>query len=236
MRSSLVLATRATAALTTAAVALGIGGLPSATAVDRDASFTTFSISSNVITARPTTQFFGNVETTATNPAIVSATTVVTVNGIVKGSVPLILGGNGGVDLPRGWGAGEVRLGPTTFTYGDGATSVNRREEIFNARRDIRVDRADNVALTVKRSGDTLRFRVQKLTMLTPSTGTYDSLRSVRLQALRGGAWRDVARVRLNRAGNGSVRLTSVRKYRYRLFSARSATRVRFSSARTGVL
>lgn len=232
MRTSF--AARAAAVLATAAVSLTIAA-PPATAVETPATFTTFKISSNVITDRPSTQFFGTVETSTTSSPIVSATTRVAVNGVVRGTVPLILGtGNGGVDVPRVWGAGEVRLGPTTFTYADGTTSTTTRVAYFNARRDIKVNRADNVALTVKRSGDRLRFRVKKLTVIVPTTGRYTSLRKVRLQSLRNGSWRDVARIKLNRAGNGSASFAIAKKYRYRLISDQSATQVGFTSARTG--
>lgn len=232
MRTSL--AARAAAVLAAAAVSLTFAAAP-ATAVETPATFTTFSITSNVITSRPTTQFFGTVQTTTPSSPIVSASTSVAVNGVVKGSVPLILGtGNGGVDVPRVWGAGEVRLGPTTFTYADGTTSTTTRVTYFNARRDIKVNRADNIALTVKRSGDLVRFRVKKLTVIVPESGRYTSLRKIRLQSLRSGTWRDIARIKLNRAGNGSVSFTMKKKYRYRLISDQSATQVGFTSAKTG--
>ena len=227
-------AARAAAVLTTAGLALAAAGMP-ATAAERDAVLTAFAIDSNVITTRATTQFFGTVTTTTPSSPIVAASTVVTINGRLKGSVPLVLGtGNGGVDLPRGWGAGQVRVGPTTFTYRDGTSSTSERIDYFNARRDVRVTRKDNVALTVKRTGDRVRFRVRSLKVIKPVTGRYVSLGSVRLQTLTGGRWKDVKRIELDARGHGSLTLTRPSKRRYRLVSDRSATRVGFVSARTG--
>ncbi|MCU1678328.1 MAG: hypothetical protein JWM93_3086 [Frankiales bacterium] len=197
------------------------------------AALTTFTIGDNVVTTRATTQFFGAV---ATSVPVTSALTTVTIAGKVYGDVRLYVDpASGGVDIPRAWGAGTVRLGPTRFTYADGSTSVDRtRSNAFYALRNVKTMRGDNIALTVDRRDDIVSFRVHRLMVLDPAGGRYRSLRRVTLQYLTARGWRTRSVLSLDSLGNGSFRRKITAKHRYRLLSPRLTSRVEFRSDTTG--
>ncbi len=232
MRTSL--AARGSVLLTTAALSLGLPSSPAA-AVEEPASISRFTLGSNVVTTRAATQFFGTIATREPLPAGTSAVTRVSIDGRDRGSVRVFFGTRtAGVDIPRSWGSGRVVLGPTTFTYADATTSTDAtRSRPFYARRDVRTTRPDDVALTVVRTDDAVRFRVRSVRIVQPATGRYVSLGRVRLQRLVGGAWRNGPTVRLDARGNGTVRLAASKKYRYRLFSARTDSQVEFRTGKT---
>ncbi|MCL3820336.1 hypothetical protein [Aeromicrobium wangtongii] len=217
----------------TAAAAAAPSAAPSATSfgttsnVDAAGVITALRLGSGVITDRATTQFLGNIAGQAPSNNV---QTQVTINGRVKGRVILYPGqGNGGVEIPRGWGSGKVQLGPTFFS--DGTVDQNR-SNVFYARK--HVTSKATYPLKIHRRNSKVTFKVYGVKIINPSNGKYQSVKRVKLQRSKGGKWRTVKNIKLNSKGNGSYKITNRTKYRYRLYITRSATQEKFSTLKTG--
>lgn len=248
MRSST--ATRTGAVLTASALALTLG-VGSASAADATTSTTTkkaaaakrsvstFHLKSGVITKGTRAGIFGTVKYAGTG-RVTSATTEVRINGHRRGAVKLYTGtykkarsgkiSGGGVDLPSGWGAGSVVLGPTTFTYSDGTRSVDgHKSNRFYVRRNVKTLNGGNNALVIKRTNNSVTFKVQRVSIAKPGARKYVSAGSVKLQYKSStGKWKNLRTIKLNSKGNGTYKRSTSAKHRYRLHLTKTSTRVEF--------
>ncbi|QGG42816.1 hypothetical protein [Aeromicrobium yanjiei] len=254
MRSSIT--ARAGAALTASALALTVG-VGSASAADSTTTSSStaarqaepakavsqFRLKSGVITQSAKSGVWGDVTFSGAG-SYKSATTEVRINGVRKGKVKLYEGRykksgskvtGGGVDLPRGWGAGSVVLGPTTFTYADGTTSVDsKKSNRFYIRRNVKTLNGSNTALVIKRNNNKVTFKVQRLSIINPGAGKYVSAGSVKLQYKSGSKWKTKKTIKLNSKGNGSYKRSTSTKQRYRLYVSKTSTRVEFRTKTSG--
>jgi hypothetical protein len=256
MRSST--ATRTGAVLTASALALTLG-VGSASAADATSTTTTtagkaaaakrtvstFHLKSGVITKGTRSGIFGTVKYAGAGN-VRSASTEVRINGKRRGAVKLYTGtykkarsgkiSGGGVDLPSGWGAGSVVLGPTTFTYSDGSTSVDgKKSNRFYVRRNVKTLNGSNNALVIKRTDNVVRFKVQRVSIAKPGARRYVSAGSVKLQyKSSNGKWKNKKTIKLNSKGNGTYKRSTSAKHRYRLHLTKTSTRVEFRTRTSG--
>lgn len=194
----------------------------------------TFRLESGVITSKELTSIYGDV--LASDPGTTSATTTVTVNGVVKGDVKLYIAEDkGGVDIPRAWGSGAVVLGPTTFGTGADATVDTKKSNTFYVRKNIKTTRGastetikDDIALRIRRVNSKISFKAQQIKIVNPSSGQYVSAGSVKLQYKSGSTWKTKKTIKLDSSGNGSYSRTTSSKYRYRLFISKTSRSVEF--------
>lgn len=210
---------------------------PAASAAPAALSVSKFRLHSGVITSRTVTGIYGDVLLGGTGSGK-SAVTEVRVNGAYKGKVTLYVGpykktGNtvsgGGINLPRGWGAGKVQVGPTTFTYTDGTTTTDpTKSNIFYARKNIKTTRADKIALKIKRVNRKITFKAQQIRVINPSNGKYVSVGKVKLQYKSGSTWKTKKVIKLNSKGDGSYSRKTSSKYRYRLYISQTSKSVEF--------
>lgn len=216
-----------TARAATTGAQLSASSFDAASTVDSAGLITALRLGSGLITERPTTVFLGNVAGQAPDNNV---QTQVTINGRVKGRVVLHPGqGNGGVEIPRGWGSGKVQLGPTFFS--DGTVDQNR-SNIFYARK--LVTSTATYPLKIHRRNSKLTFKVYGVKVVNPSSGRYQSVKRVKLQRQKGGKWRTIKSIKLNSKGNGSYKTTNGTKYRYRLYITRSSTQEKFHTLKAG--
>lgn len=189
----------------------------------------TFRLNSGVITSKDLTGIFGDVIPSGSG-TVTSAVTTVTVNGVVKGQVPLYPGDdNGGVDIPRVWGSGAVVLGPTTFNYqGEPSSLETKKSNTFYVRKNIKTTRSDGIALRIRRVNSKISFKAQQIKIVNPSSGQYVSAGSVKLQYKSGSTWKTKKTIKLDSSGNGSYSRTTSSKYRYRLFISKTSRSVEF--------
>ncbi|MFC5677210.1 hypothetical protein [Aeromicrobium endophyticum] len=244
---------RAATLLTASALTLGLGVGPAAAddtgaatgrAVSTEASSSTFGAGSGVsaagtisalqlgdgiITQRPLTQFVGTV--TGSAPAGTQVQTDVRLNGVPMGRVTLYPGvGNGGVELPRQWGPGQLQVGPSYFADGTVDPAVSN---IFYARKQVTTSRRDGYALKINRRNNTMKFRARQVVVVNPGSGRFDSARRVKLQQLKRGKWRTIKNIKLNSRGNGSYSTSIKKKYRYRLYVPRTSSTTQFYTIKT---
>lgn len=206
---------------------------PAASAAPAALTISKFRLHSGVITSRTATGIYGDVLLGVDGEP--EAVTEVRINGKYKGKVKLFFGpyersGNtvsgGGINLPRGWGAGKVQVGPTTFS--DGPTIDPTKSNIFYARKNIKTTRADKIALKIKRVNRLLTFKAQQIRIVNPSTGKYVSAGKVKLQYKSGSTWKTRKVIKLNSKGDGTYRRTTSSKYRYRLYISQTSKSVEF--------
>ncbi|KAA1380035.1 hypothetical protein [Aeromicrobium fastidiosum] len=252
MRTSTI--TRAGAVLTASALAFSLGAGPvsaaetdtqsagvvggtsvpvsrlgSSSGVSAAGTITALRLGSGVITSRPTTQFLGNVAGSAPDNNV---QTDVRINGRPKGRVMLYPGaGNGGVEIPRQWGSGKVQLGPTYFSDGTVSPVVSNT---FYARKQVTTTRSNGIALKINRRNSKVTFRALSIKVINPSSGQFQSVKRVKLQRLKGSKWKTVKTIKLNSKGSGSYKATIKSKYRYRLYTTRTATQEKFETIKTG--
>ncbi|KQX74558.1 hypothetical protein [Aeromicrobium sp. Root472D3] len=192
-------------------------------------TITALRLGSGVISQRATTQFVGTVAGTAPDNNV---QTDVRVNGVFKGRVQLYPGqGNGGVEIPRQWGSGRVQVGPTYFSDGTVAPAVSNT---FYARKLVTTTRGDGYALKINRRNSAMTFKAREVKVINPSSGQFQSVKRVKLQQLKGSTWKTIKTIKLSRGGNGTYKTSIKKKYRYRLYSTRTATQEKFSTIRTG--
>jgi uncharacterized lipoprotein YbaY len=231
---------RAGIALTASALAISLGAGPasaadtsSATAaaaapapVESAATITGFSIRSGVITNAASTYFPGTVTVGNVTQPTTTAQTEVRVNGRYRGRAAL---GPNGANIPRQYGSGKVRLGPTYFSDGttDGAVS-----NVFYARKQIRS--SATYPLKIRRVNGRVTFRAYNVKIVDPSTGRYKSVKRVKLQQLKGSTWKTKKTIKLNSSGTGKYKTSIKKKYRYRLYIPRTATQEKFATVKTG--
>jgi hypothetical protein len=219
--------TSSTAAAAAPSAAPSSSSFAAAPNVDAAGVITALRLRSGIITDRATTQFLGNVAGQSRDGNV---QTQVRINGRVKGRVMLYPGqGNGGVEIPRGWGSGKVQLGPTFFSDGSVDGNVSN---VFYARK--HVTSKATYPLKIHRRNSKVTFKAYGVTIINPSSGRYQSVKRVKLQRLKGGKWRTVKNIKLHSNGNGSYKTTIKTKYRYRLYITRSATQEKFSTVKTG--
>jgi pyruvate/2-oxoglutarate dehydrogenase complex dihydrolipoamide acyltransferase (E2) component len=191
-----------------------------------------YRIGSGLINTRATTWFPGDVrlgvgDGTGSPQAV---TTSVRINGRFKGNVALY---PNGVEIPRAWGSGKVRLGPSTISYRDqGPSSSPTLSNVFYARKTVKS--TAGYPLKVRRVNSRVTFKARGIKIINPRTGKYQSVKRVKLQQLKGGSWKTKKTIRLNRAGNGSYKTSIKKKYRYRLYVPRTSTQEKFETVRTG--
>ncbi|MCW2825796.1 MAG: hypothetical protein JWQ91_2713, partial [Aeromicrobium sp.] len=177
-----------------------------------------------------------------------------TLDGVNRGQIPVYfkngkeryLGGEfqdgvepyPGVDIPRTWGSGVAQLtNIVVFTTKGGVASqtpVGGASHRFFVRKNIKVMRADNIGLLIKRSNNTVTFKAQRIRIINPSTGKYQSAGSVKLQYRSDGVWRTTKTIRLNSLGDGSFSRTISRKYPYRLRIAKTSRNIEFLTKVSG--
>jgi hypothetical protein len=222
---------RASAVVTATALALSVGTGPVAAAendVSAAAAITSIRINSGVITGAGSTFFSGSVQVTGVPPQGVTAQTEVRINGTLRGLAAI---GPNGVEIPRSWGSGPVVLGPTYFSDG---TASAVPSNTFYARKQVKTMRRDGYALKVNRRNSRISFSARQIKVVNPSNGKYVSVKRVKLQQFKGGKWKTKKTIKLNSKGNGTYSTNLKKKYRYRLYTARTSTQERFVTLKTG--
>lgn len=234
---------RAATVLTASALALSLGVGPAAAAsgqpshrtlgtgsgVSAAGTITALQIGDGVITQNPLAQYVGTV--TGTAPAGTQVQTDVRLNGVPVGRVTLYPGiGNGGVELPRQWGPGQLQVGPSYFADGTVDPTVSN---VFTARKLVTTSRRDGYALKINRRNNKMKFRARQVVVVNPVSGGFDSARRVKLQQFKHGAWKTIKTIKLNSHGNGSYSTSIKKKYRYRLYVARTSDRTQFYTLKT---
>ncbi|AWB93661.1 hypothetical protein [Aeromicrobium chenweiae] len=252
MRSSIAARTGAVVTATALALTLGVGSASAADpkstaakAAPTQKHVSKFHLKSGVITQHTRSGVYGDVLLKGPGK-VKSIKTEVRINGVRKGTVKLYTGSykksrsgkikGGGVDLPRRWGAGAVVLGPTTFTYSNGATTVDQKKSNrFYIRRDVKTLKSNNTALVIKRTNKKVTFKVQRVSIVKPSSGKYVSAGSVKLQYKSStGKWKTKKTIKLNSKGNGTYKRTTSAKQRYRIHVSKTDTRVQFRTRPSG--
>ncbi|AWB93660.1 hypothetical protein [Aeromicrobium chenweiae] len=193
-------------------------------------SLAKFKLRSGVMTSGKLTGIWGDV-IPAGSGSVKYAVTKVTVNGKYKGQTYLYPGdqAQGGINMPRIWGSGPVVLGPTTFTYADGSTSVDQtRSNTFYFRKNIKTTHKNGSALKIRRVNKKVTFKAQNIKIVQPSTGKYVSVKRVKLQYKKGSKWKTQKTIKLNSKGNGTYKRKTSSKKRYRLYLPQTATTVQF--------
>lgn len=202
---------------TPSTVTLGAGKSVTAAGV-----ITALRLTNGVVTQRATTQLTGVVAGQA--PAGSQVTTAVFVNGKYRGRVVLYPGnGNGGVEIPRVWGAGTVQVGPSYFS--DGTVSQARSNVVYARRL---VTSTKTYPLKINRRNSKLTFRARNVKIVDPASGQLKSLRRVKLQQSKGGKWKTIKTIKLNSSGSGKYTKKIKKKYRYRLYSPQTTTQTQF--------
>ncbi|MCU1678327.1 MAG: hypothetical protein JWM93_3085 [Frankiales bacterium] len=205
------------------------GAVGTASAPVSDAAVITgFRMQSGVVTIAAVNFFPGTVSVGNVTTSSLTAETEVRVNGVYRGRAQL---GPDGAGIPRGYGSGKVQLGPTYFSDG---TSDPTLSNVFYARKQVTTLRKDKYALSVKRRNSKITFKARQIKVVNPSTGSYSRIKSVKLQQLKGGKWKTKKTIKLNSKGNGSYSTHLSKKYRYRLYTARTATQEQFFTRKTG--
>lgn len=208
-------------------VSLGTGSGAGA-GVSAAGVITSLRLNDGVITQRALTTFVGNVAGQA--PAGSSVQTAVFVNGKYRGRVTLYPGnGNGGVEIPRVWGAGTVQVGPSYFSDG---TVDQHRSNVVRARR--LVTTTQKYPLKINRRNSKVTFRARNIKIVDPASGQLKSLRRVKLQRAQGGSWKTVKTIKLSSSGSGKYTKSLKKKYRYRLYSKQTSTQTEFRTLRAG--
>ena len=241
MRTSIF--ARAGIAITASALAFSLGAGPASAAdsstaraaaaapsqpVGDAASITGFTIRSGVITNAGSTFFPGSVTVGNIIPGTtsLSSETEVRVNGRYRGRASL---GPNGTSIPRAYGSGKVRLGPTYFS--DGTTDGNV-SNVFYARKQVRS--SAKYPLKIRRVNGRVTFRAYNIKIVDPSSGRYKSVKRVKLQQLKGGSWKTKKTIKLNSAGTGKYKTSIKKKYRYRLYVTRTSNQEKFETVKTG--
>lgn len=178
---------------------------------------------SAVITSAAKTRFIG----TGTFVGGGGATATVTINGRTRGAVPVLFSPSQptaiAIDVPRTWGSGRVKVSIAGY-----------RSNTFYARKMVKTMRRDGYALKINRRNSTMTFGARQIKVIKPSSGKYVSAKRIKLQQLRNGKWKTLKTIKLNSKGNGSYRTTIGKKYRYRLYSARTSSQEKFMTIKTG--
>ncbi|MCW2841008.1 MAG: hypothetical protein JWR55_2491 [Aeromicrobium sp.] len=239
MRTSTFL--RAGAVLTASALAFSLGAGPVSAAestagaaavataepVETAATITGIRISSGVITNASATFFRGTVTVAPLAPGqSVTAETEVRVNGKYRGRAPI---GPNGVSIPRTYGSGKVRVGPTYFSDGTVDGNVSN---VFYARKEVRSKAT--FPLKIRRVNSKITFRAYGVKIVNPTTGKYQSVKRVKLQQLKNGKWKTKKTIKLKSSGNGTYKTSIKKKYRYRLYVPRTSTQQGFQTVKTG--
>ena len=192
-------------------------------------TITALQLNDGVITERPLTQFAGTV--TGSAPAGTQVQTDVRLNGLPMGRVTLYPGiGNGGVEVPRQWGPGQLQVGPSYFADGTVDPAVSN---VVYARQQVKTNRRDGYALKINRRNNKMKFRARQVVVINPTSGRFDSARRVKLQQLKRGTWKTIKNIKLNSRGSGSYSTSIKKKYRYRLYMPRTSTKTQFYTHKT---
>jgi hypothetical protein len=204
----------------------GAAAVATAEPVETTATITGIQISSGVITNAAATFFPGTVTVGNVTTPTLTAETEVRINGRYRGRAPI---GPNGVSIPRTYGSGKVRVGPTYFSDGtvDGHVS-----NVFYARKEVRSKAT--YPLKIRRVNSRITFRAYGVKIVNPTTGKYQSVKRVKLQQLKNGKWKTKKTIKLKSSGNGTYKTSIKKKYRYRLYVPRTSTQQGFQTVKTG--
>lgn len=178
---------------------------------------------SGVITSAGATRFVGTGNFSGGG----GATATVTINGRARGAVAVLFSSTTpsaiAIDVPRAWGSGKVQVNIGGFV-----------SNTFYARKQVKTMRGDGYALKINRRNSKMTFKARQIKVINPSSGKYISAKRVKLQQLKKGSWKTIKTVKLNSKGNGTYRTKISKKYRYRLYTARTSSQEQFVTIKTG--
>ena len=178
---------------------------------------------SGVITSAAATRFIGTGNFTGSG----GATATVTIAGRARGAVPVLFSstqpGAIAIDVPRVWGSGAVQVNIGGYL-----------SNTFYARKQVKTMRGDGYALKINRRNSKMTFSARQIKVINPSSGKYVSVKRVKLQQLKKGKWKTLKTIKLNSKGNGTYRTKISKKYRYRLYTARTSSQEKFETIKTG--
>lgn len=115
-----------------------------------------------------------------------------------------------------GYGTAQLRnLRASVYSSAGGNqnVAVGTASNQFRIRRDF----DSNLQMKYTKRGSKLTLRASKWRVHQPN-GKFASVKKVKLQRLKGGKWRNIKNVRVNKSGNGKITFKSKKKYKYRLY------------------
>lgn len=115
-----------------------------------------------------------------------------------------------------GYGTAQLRnLRASVYSSAGGNQSVaiGTASNQFRIRRDF----DSNLQMKYSKRGSKLTVRASKWRVYQPN-GKFASVKKVKLQRLKGGKWRNIKNVKVNKSGNGKITFKSKKKYKYRLY------------------